>query len=1809
MPRRRRHAILEGESPSSRRRRLNVVRNNRRDEHRRSVVPTVSTPEDSPSTRRLRTRRHENRRSRGLPSATPPTPVIVRNELSDLPVVRTRVENPALPIRRRTVPAVCATGVSPPARRVLIDRSVSSRTRSLNYCLKSFGNENICEYSNMYEHPHGDGCRKDFLSSCNICYLRSCEKCKEIGIVSSVGERVLSGVCTRCKADYRKHSEYLYGKENDMDPFRSGYVMHLPVLTMIEELFIAKVFVVMQMYRISSSGSVGYKGHCLNVQKDLEQPTAWCRVLPWLPNELPIVIIKFQRDNLPTGTKLFKVNVMNIRIWLEFLKANHPAYADICIDVRRFRNLSLLTDDNGNIDIITQLTQVVENDTVSNDLSGNDDNNDDDDISNYIEHEIENGPEQGGATSCVVEENTEILQEGTLYVPADQVYDESEESLITRIVANRLGTTNSQPLLFNIDGHNLNDFSTPGIQSLAFPTLFPYGEGDVTRRSRMHDVTFTNAMKHYLNYSIYCNDQKRHLFPFATHKRWVHWAQNTAERHRFNGQRQVFLRRNEGISNLTVEQLRDIVNNNGDEFQAIIRKMHVYNANILGSNSYFYKKRKELESLIEAKGMPTCWFTLSAADNHWNDLHELIYDDSITVRDTMYKDMNEKQKLSFRVRIVHEFPHIVDEYFLKRVNSFIQSFFLNKNGLKSTYFWFRIEYQERGTAHIHGCLKLSSDFGISELAQKVRDGRIAIRKLKLAGLRTRSEISVLSVRDDKFVSRYDLNRAGIEIKTDFSEDEIDQMNDLIDEAIVAEKKICDYNDFLFTTFNQDPPIDALDCQRNDTTKFIQTTNNSHPSCMPVIDCISYDNLNKKRHYCNLVNTVQRHYCSKYCGGNVEDGSCRFGFPLKLQEKTHISIVEYIGNLRRKNSDGTVGARNVLRYRIELMTKRNDRWLNSHNQNFLESWMANMDFRLVVDIGKVMEYLTKYVTKPEKTLTRGMDFIVRSIMRANVIERTDTLTTLRKVMGKLLGSRMISKQETCHLLNFLPLVSCSHRFLTINLKKISNLVDIGTERPNEETNEATISSIVDMYAKRHLESSYHVNTLPYLDDLDIDAMTFDAFVRLFYVGKKQSFKNLIIPHAKPNYVPVYFPVFTCDPLSPNFHEYCKYFLVKYKPWKNNVSDAWNDLSDSIEIIKYWENYTTYLRENNLCIHDHVRRQMDVYAAVEHLMPHNIDPVINACTPSDNENPLANDDCEMQLELNHMHANANEAGENHLDDDNVQIVWNDGHDWYELLQEYDCTPDEYIEKFTRICSQSRTTSVNNTSINRVITLDSLRSNQIVAHGIFVNNVVSDDYLGGLMCMYGMGGCGKSYVIDAIRTTLRTSHGQEVIVTSTTGLTANAVGGTTIHSALNLPIGRRALRPLRGSALRTLQDKFANVNGLIIDEFSMLRAKELSFINDRLKQIKCNNMNFGGMCVLLAGDPGQLPPVAGTAVWDDVTKVRGQENKNGCLLFQNLTDVVHLNENMRLDRTDPEAVYFDAFLRRLRNGNVTLDDYQYVSTNCCRHRMGDIEYSRRGFNNHDVTKVHCTNHACNNDNLRSLLCLRKPILKINAVNTGEAINSNSSDLMGLYNVLYVCVGAEVMLTTNVCQQLGLSNGVIGTVVDITFDRNDTSYVPGFLPKIVWVELRENQYTGESLFPNDISRRNWIPILPITANQTVFRNGERVPSSRTMIPLKLSYAFTPWKLQGQTIDTKLVGNLGLLERSNGSTYVIFSRVRRFKDLAIDGGLSFSRLTKKIGSSTSFKYRVLMEQELLSTKHSESVLKFFSLFEYVPDGVVLPVL
>ena len=59
--------------------------------------------------------------------------------------------------------------------------------------------------------------------------------------------------------------------------------------------------------------------------------------------------------------------------------------------------------------------------------------------------------------------------------------------------------------------------------------------------------------------------------------------------------------------------------------------------------------------------------------------------------------------------------------------------------------------------------------------------------------------------------------------------------------------------------------------------------------------------------------------------------------------------------------------------------RNDRWINSHMRGLMEMWMANMDFQLVVDVDKVIAYMTKYVTKPEIEMSSNMNKMILTVI--------------------------------------------------------------------------------------------------------------------------------------------------------------------------------------------------------------------------------------------------------------------------------------------------------------------------------------------------------------------------------------------------------------------------------------------------------------------------------------------------------------------------------------------------------------------------------------------------------------------------------------------------------------------------------------------------------------------------------------------------------------------------------------------------------------------------------------------------------------
>ena len=67
----------------------------------------------------------------------------------------------------------------------------------------------------------------------------------------------------------------------------------------------------------------------------------------------------------------------------------------------------------------------------------------------------------------------------------------------------------------------------------------------------------------------------------------------------------------------------------------------------------------------------------------------------------------------------------------------------------------------------------------------------------------------------------------------------------------------------------------------------------------------------------------------------------------------------------------------------------------------------------------------------------------------------------------------------------------------------------------------------------------------------------------------------------------------------------------------------------------------------------------------------------------------------------------------------------------------------------------------------------------------------------------------------------------------------------------------------------------------------------------------------------------------------------------------------------------------------------------------------------------------------------------------------------------------------------------------------------------------------------------------------------NQTLTASRTQYPIRLAYALTIHKSQGQTLDKVVIG-LGKSERSLGLAFVALSRVKNYKDFLVESHLQF---------------------------------------------------
>ena len=1431
--------------------------------------------------------------------------------------------------------------------------------------------------------------------------------------------------CLRCSRD--KCNPKKFSNTNNMHP---GSVPEcLQNLTQVEEMLIARVSPIMYVYK-KHGGQRGYKGHVLNLSQDIQ---SLLDKLPQSVSNLPIIILR--RTGANDSFTDFTVRREIVLTALQWLKLNNPFYKSIVIDY-------------------AMIDQLPENGVPSELLHSNWSNNHEDmtqpvPLSNNLEYSTDD------------ESDTEMdSTESPIHETDDHPNDIAEHNYSSFIPVPHQGQTEIEAIQSVIHENTpvpwpelskapVNEFNTEGLATMAFPTLFPYGTGDPTAKDRQHPVSLSECFKHLISFGEVRNN--KFLWRFATHPRFMYWALNMKQRHHLLSQSSVYLKQHPSDAALTLQQLRNMVDKSTSE--QLMSRLHKYVSKVQGTKQYWYQRSLELKALIQTKGPPTFFFTVSAADTYWPELHINL----------MPHD-NANPTHSMKINAVINNPHITDWYFTKRLSDLSKHWLYDQ--MDAEWHWYRFEYQSRGSTHAHGCAKLKSDPGLCELMKK------AALAWKLRD-KSHTELS----QAEKYI---------------------------IEEGIKAQQTIIKYVEWLTTTFNQSLPSETW---RMPPPQY-------HPSAQNPLDVSDIE-----QDYNDLVNTVERHtkcnaaYCLRKKTGQNQL-QCRFNYPRPIQLQTTIEFEELTNK----------------RIRAKVATKRNDPLINSHNKSLLQYWRANVDVQTIVDIEDCVRYMTKYAAKAETKSQTAKQIFKTCVSKLS--PTSQTCNVVRSAMIKSIGERDFSAQETAHMLLGLPLYSCTYTFATVSLDD-SKVVEI---QHTSETRMSTKLSIVQFYADRshnalHDQTVLHMNLLQYSSH--------------FYVHNNtvKERKTEVIIHTYPSY--------SSNPKGKHYPQYCKYQLIKYKPWQGHLSNAWDNLPDTDDT--YITVYHKFMKNQNAAQYlPHLEEELEL---VEQYLQENItDEYETDQAEAQNEQ----EDWMILSQLNPTFDNPETDGTNNINWHSLVTSISP-----ELIHESANWVNTRRKENTQTFQQNIQIDTNTLNNEQKLAFDIITNHYKKTHTGYVQAEQVNDNKQLLMIIYGTAGTGKSYLIHAIASQLK----EDCCLTATTGIAAFNINGVTIHSLLQLPIRNQNAKELEGAALMRLQERMKYKKYIIIDEMSMLGQRSFTWIDNRLRQATAQyDKPFGGISIILIGDFAQLPPIGDRLLFNNPNVTSHESNDHGYLLYTQFKTVVKLKQILRQDSATND---FKDLLLAIRNGNITHDIWQSLLS-----RSPTNVSNLSDFNN--ATHLFFDKLSVAECNLRYLQTLNTPVAKIEAVNSDHTAQVTTSDEAGgLDSVVYIAKHSKVMLTSNLWQQTGLCNGATGIVQDIIYANNQN---PPLLPISVLVEFAK--YKGPAFIPD---HPTWVPIPPVTFEWTTIHRH-----SRRQLPLRLSYAMTIHKSQGQTLH-KAVIDIGDKERTAGLTFVALSRLQKFSDIIIQS-MSFQRL-KSISRSKHITAR-LNEEERLQDLHDKTKLK-----------------
>ncbi|MCP5404763.1 MAG: AAA family ATPase [Pseudomonadaceae bacterium] len=379
------------------------------------------------------------------------------------------------------------------------------------------------------------------------------------------------------------------------------------------------------------------------------------------------------------------------------------------------------------------------------------------------------------------------------------------------------------------------------------------------------------------------------------------------------------------------------------------------------------------------------------------------------------------------------------------------------------------------------------------------------------------------------------------------------------------------------------------------------------------------------------------------------------------------------------------------------------------------------------------------------------------------------------------------------------------------------------------------------------------------------------------------------------------------------------------------------------------------------------------------------------------------------------------------------------------------------------------------------------------------------GGNLLILGSAGTGKSTFLKWLRKKL--ANKKKYAVLAPTGMAALNVGGQTIHSFFGfkpqLLVGTPLPKP-RNPKL------FANLDVLVIDEISMVRADVFDSIDKFLRKYgKSGKEPFGGVQLVLMGDLCQLPPV-----------VRREESDIFATTYPTpfffstpaweLGAFATIRFTHIFRQTDAP---FITLLNAVRNG-------QSDASTLTRLNARVEEAPPKG-----AVILAARNNTVDAINQRELAKLATPARTYAAETSGDLSGKEFTTPAELT----LKVGARVMFTRN--HKLGLwVNGTLGTVTKLESD-------------LIEVE------TADSL--HHVEREKWESVR-YKHDDATNAPVATVAGTFVQFPLTLAWALTIHKAQGQTIPKCVIDLADGGTFAEGQLYVALSRARSLESLSL---------------------------------------------------------